>query len=109
MSLDSLIAEVDRKVFLIVDHLRAHEAAAVQAWLAEHQDEIEVFPLPCYTPERNGDEYLNNDLKENVNAAGLPHNQNELSAHIMKRALSEVRTLSGACILQGPSTSDKAH
>ena len=71
-----------RKIFLIVDRLRAHEAKAVKAWLAEHQDEIEVFPLPRYAPERNGDEYLNNDLKENVNAAGLPHIKEELSSHI---------------------------
>jgi transposase len=80
--LSRLIRGASRKIFLIVDRLRAHEAAAVQAWLAEHQDEIEVFPLPRYAPERNGDEYLNNDLKENVNAAGLPHNKEELSSHI---------------------------
>jgi transposase len=71
--LSRLIRGASRKIFLIVDRLRAHEAAAVQAWLAEHQEQIEVFPLPRYAPERNADEYLNNDLKGNVNAAGLPH------------------------------------
>jgi transposase len=80
--LSRLVAEADRKIFLIVDHLRAHEAAAVQAWLAEHRDEVEAFLLPRYAPERNADEYLNNDLKENVNAAGLPHNKEELTSHI---------------------------
>jgi transposase len=80
--LSRLIRGASRKIFLIVDRLRAHEAAAVKAWLAEHQDEIEVFPLPRYAPERNGDEYLNNDLKGSVNAAGLPHDKEELSAHI---------------------------
>src|SRR3954451_3737933 len=34
------------------------------------------------------------------------HNE---AGHRMKRALSEVRTLAAACILGGPSTSDKVH
>jgi transposase len=80
--LSRLIEGASRKIFLIVDRLRAHEAAAVQAWLAEHQDEIEVFLLPRYAPERNGDEYLNNDLKGGVNAGGLPHNKEELGSRI---------------------------
>jgi transposase len=80
--LSRLIRGASRKIFLIVDRLRAHEAAAVKTWLTEHQDKIEVFPLPRYAPERNGDEYLNNDLKGSVNAAGLPHNKEELGSHI---------------------------
>jgi transposase len=80
--LGRLIRGASRKIFLIVDRLRAHDAAAVHAWLAEHADEIEVFLLPRYAPERNGDEYLNNDLKGSVNAAGLPHNQEELGSRI---------------------------
>ena len=54
--LSRLIRGASRKIFLIVDRLRAHEAAAVKTWLAERQDKIEVFPLPRYAPERNGDE-----------------------------------------------------
>ena len=30
---------------------------------AEHRDRIELFFLPRNTPERNADEYLNNDMK----------------------------------------------
>ena len=37
-------------------------------WVAAHKDRIEVIPMPPRTPELNPDEYLNNDLKGNVNA-----------------------------------------
>ncbi|MGZ3472050.1 MAG: transposase, partial [Isosphaeraceae bacterium] len=46
-----------------VDNLSVHEAAAVDQWLADKKDRIELFPLPKYAPERNPDEYLNCDLK----------------------------------------------
>ncbi len=65
--LGKLVAGRSRKLFLIVDRLKAHDAAAVEAWVAEHQDQIELFYLPRYSPERNPDEYLNNDLKGGVN------------------------------------------
>jgi transposase len=80
--LSRLIQGASRKIFLMADRLRAHDAAAVHAWLAEHSDKIEMFLLPRYAPERNADEYLNNDLKGGVNAAGLPHNKEELGACI---------------------------
>ena len=70
------------KVFLIVDRLRAHKTPEVAEWLAAHQDRIEVFYLPTYAPELNPDEYLNNDLKGGVNAAGLPHDKGEVRSRI---------------------------
>ena len=45
-----------------MDRLRAHEAKKVKL-AAEHRDRIELFFLPRYAPERNADEYLNNDVK----------------------------------------------
>ena len=50
--------------------------------MAAHRDRIEVFYLPRYAPELNPDEYLNNDLKGRVNAAGLPHNTEEVRSRI---------------------------
>jgi len=50
----------------------------VEAWVAERQDQIELFYLPRRAPELNPDEYLNNDLKGSVNAEGLPHNKEEV-------------------------------
>jgi hypothetical protein len=76
--LTRLIAGATRKVFLIVDHLSVHEAAAVDRWLADKQDRIEVFYLPKYAPERNPEEYLNCDVKANINTDGLPNDREEL-------------------------------
>ncbi|WP_459943304.1 IS630 family transposase, partial [Deferrisoma palaeochoriense] len=45
-----LIKDADRKVFLILDNLRVHHSKPVKAWLAAHQEEIEVFYLPSYSP-----------------------------------------------------------
>ena len=60
------------KIFLVVDRLQAHQTPAVRAWVAARNDRLELFPLPRRAPELNPDEYLNNDLKGGVNAAGLP-------------------------------------
>ena len=76
--LTRLLAGATKKVFLIVDHLSVHEAAAVEQWLVDKADRIEVFYLPKYAPERNPDEYLNCDVKANINTDGLPKDREEL-------------------------------
>jgi len=38
----------------------------VKKWLAENEDEIQIFYLPSYSPELNPDELLNVDLKQRV-------------------------------------------
>jgi transposase len=80
--LERLLRRTTGKVFLIVDRLRAHMTPAVQAWVAARPERLEVFYLPPYAPELNPDEYLNNDLKGQVNATGLPHNKAEVRSHI---------------------------
>ena len=80
--LGRLLRSTTGKVFLIADRLRVHESAEVAWWLAAHRDRIELFYLPRYAPERNPDEYLNNDLKQNVNATGLPHDKAEVRSRI---------------------------
>lgn len=67
-----------KKIFLIVDRLPAHTTAAVEAWLAEREDKIEMFYLPRRAPELNPDESLNNDIHSGVNASRLPDTQGEL-------------------------------
>lgn len=57
------IRDAERKAFLILDDLKTHHDKVVKALLAEHQDEIEVFYLPPYSPDLTPDEYLNCDLK----------------------------------------------
>ncbi len=88
--LGRLLRSTTGKVFLIVDRLRAHMTPAVQAWVAAHRERMEVFYLPRYAPELNPDEYLNNDLKGQVNEAGLPHDKGEVRSRIqgfMRRLL----------------------
>jgi transposase len=82
--LGRLLRSTTGKVFLIVDRLRAHMTPAVQSWVAAHQDRIEVFYLPRYAPELNPNEYLNNDLKGQVNATGLPHDKAEMRSHLQE-------------------------
>jgi transposase len=89
--LGRLIRTAGRKVLLIVDRLKVHDSAKVAAWVGAHKDEIELFYLPGHSPEMNPDEYLNNDLKSKVNEVGLPHDKDELRAHIqsfMRRLLN---------------------
>jgi transposase len=80
--LSRLLAGATRKVFLIVDHLSVHEAAAVEEWVADKKDKIELFYLPKYAPERNPDEYLNCDVKANINTEGLPKSREELKGKL---------------------------
>ena len=64
-----LIRDRPQKIFLVLDNLRVHHSKKVKAWLASHQEKIEVFHLPAYSPEMNPDEYLNCDLKAGVHSA----------------------------------------
>ena len=64
--LEALIKDAARKIFLILDNLRAHHSKPVKAWLAGRTDRIEVFYLPSYAPELNPDERLNADMKHAI-------------------------------------------
>lgn len=72
------------KIFLIVDHLSVHEAKVVKAWVAERHDRIELFFLPKYSPELNPDEYLNGDIKQELNKDGLPKDRETLHGKVKK-------------------------
>ncbi len=61
--MERVIADRDRKVFLILDNLKVHNAKLVTAWLVERKEHIEVFYLPPYSPEIDSDEYLNRNFK----------------------------------------------
>jgi transposase len=82
--LTRLIQRSERKIFLIVDRLSVHEAEEVQVWLYEHRDEIEVFGLPKYSPELNPDEYLNGDLKQEINQDRLPNSRDDLKQRVQR-------------------------
>ena len=67
--MERLIRDADKKIFLIVDNLKIHHSCIVKDWQKEHEDEIELFFLPSYSPKLNPDEYLNCDLKDGVHSA----------------------------------------
>jgi len=64
--LEALVKDVDRKIFLILDNLRAHHSKLVKAWLEPRKKQIEIFYLPTYAPELNPDERLNASLKHAI-------------------------------------------
>lgn len=82
--LERLLRSTSGKIFLIVDRLRAHETPEVKSWVLAHWNRIELFYLPRYAPELNATEYLNNDEKGQVNAAGLPNDKKELRSRMQQ-------------------------
>lgn len=86
--LGRLLRSTTGKIFLIVDRLKAHQSAVVTQWVAAHADRLEVFELPRRAPERNPDEYLNNDVKRTMTEGGLPDSQpalREKLQHVMRK------------------------
>jgi transposase len=59
-------AYAGRKIRLVCDNGRFHHTKAVQQWLAEHKDQIEVFWLPPYCPSLNLIERLWGHMKRTV-------------------------------------------
>jgi len=78
-----LIKDAGRKVFMVLDNLRVHHAKLVKAWLERHNNEIEVFYLPSYSPELNPDEYLNCDLKSGIRTAAPARNKSDLKGKVL--------------------------
>ena len=87
--MERLIKDADKKIFLIVDNLKVHHSYIVKDWLKEHEDEIELFFLPSYSPELNPDEYLNCDLKDGVHSGVPARTKKELK----QKAISHLRKL----------------
>ncbi|GAA2423721.1 hypothetical protein GCM10010421_07570 [Streptomyces glaucus] len=64
--LNRLVGHFDRKVHLIIDRRSAHRSKTVQAWPADHEDQIKLRFLPSYSPELNPDKLVNADLKHSL-------------------------------------------
>lgn len=77
-----LTRNAGRKVFPVLDNLRVHHAKLVKAWLARHQEKIEVFYLPSYFPKLNPGEYLNCDLKAGFRSSSQARSQKDLKGII---------------------------
>ncbi|KMQ49328.1 transposase [Chitinispirillum alkaliphilum] len=81
--LGRLIKGAKKKIFLVVDNLRVHHAKALKKWLEKNKEHIELIYLPSYSPERNPDEYLNNDLKIGLATRSHPKTFKEMHGNIM--------------------------
>jgi transposase len=77
---------VGRKIVLVCDNGRFHTTKAVQQWLAEHRDQIEVFWLPPYSPSLNLIERLWGHIKRTILANVLYDNLDELVAAFRRGA-----------------------
>ena len=83
MFLQRLIRDAGCKVFLIMDRLPVHRAAAVKAWLAQHRAQIKVYYLPAYSPELNPDEGINGDIKRSVTTKPPARSRAELKRNLI--------------------------
>lgn len=90
--LEQLIASTDKKVFLVIDRHPAHTAGAVEDWVDEHADEIELVWLPRYSPEYNPEEFLNNDVKASLKNQPLPEDTPAF-VETIRKILDEIATL----------------
>ena len=83
-----LIKDSDKKIYLILDNFKVHHSYKVKDWVKEHENELELFFLPSYSPELNPDEYLNCDLKEGVHFKSPARTADELktkaTSHLKK-------------------------
>ena len=78
-----LSESVGGPVTVITGKLRVHHGKKVAAWIKNTEHDIELEFIPGYSPELNPDEYLNRDLKKNVNARRMPATTSELKANVV--------------------------
>jgi len=76
--LKDLIKDVKGKIFLIVDNVRYHKSAETKKWLQEHQNRIELFYLPPYSPDLNPDEWVWKNVKSDGIARTVPTREGQL-------------------------------
>lgn len=80
--LERLIAKRERKLMWIVDRHPVHRSNAVQHWLQEHRNRIEMHFLPSYSPQLNPAEYLNCDVKQGVHSKPPTRNLSQLKQRL---------------------------
>lgn len=82
MFLSKLIKSNKGPLVVISDNLKVHHGKKVKEWVSQRKEQIELEYMPSYSPELNPDEYLNRDLKKNVNASRTPATQDELKQNV---------------------------
>ena len=87
--LERLIIKRTSKLKWIVDRHPVHRSQAVQQWLVQHRETIEMIYLPPYSPQLNPAEFLNCDVKYGVHSKPPTRNQ----AQLKQRVLSHLHKL----------------
>ena len=85
--LKRLIKGANKKIYLILDNLKVHHSKLVKEWAKRHEESIELFFLPSYSPERNPDEYLNCDLKHGMSQKPSPKDEGQMIKNVKAHML----------------------
>jgi transposase len=88
--LDRLIHDIRGKIFLIVDRVGYHTSKETREWVRRHENRIELFFLPSYSPDLNPDEWVWKNVKNDNIAKVVPQRQGHLF-EIADRALRMLR------------------
>lgn len=80
--LERLIEGRKHKLVWIVDRHPVHRSQAVQDWLAQQTQKIELVFLPSYSPHLNPVEYLNGDVKQGVHSKVPSRNFQQLKHRV---------------------------
>lgn len=80
--MQQLIKPRTQKVYFIVDNLKVHHSKIVKTWVEENKDNIALFFIPSYSPEKNPDEYLNCDLKQGMSSKKSSKNKEILQDNV---------------------------
>jgi transposase len=83
--LNKLIRSSKKKIFVIMDNLSVHKSRKVREWVNAHQEQIEIFYLPTYSPDLNPDEYLNRHLKSVIFKEEKPTSRENLRSLTVRK------------------------
>ena len=78
-----------RKIHVICDCAKFHHSDAVQVYLSEHRDRIELEMLPTYSPDANPMERIWWLVREHITRNHRCHDPEELTAMVMAYLESE--------------------
>ena len=98
--LNRLLKSTSRKIFIILDNYRVHKSVKVKGWVKKNKTKIALYFLPKYSPELNPDEYLNNDLKQQIKKRPKVKTADDLKVQInsiMKMIQKEKKRVKGYC------------
>ncbi len=76
--LNRLIHDVKGKIFLIVDRAGYHTSKETREWVKKHENRIELFFLPSYSPDLNPDEWVWKNVKHDHIAHIVPQRPGHL-------------------------------